>query len=284
MSDSSPVSSLLDRPGSVEPPSPSSAEAVVYTTNTYLDLPVDLPMLAPEIPVMHTRGMRVERQKSLFGIFENEEVVEASEKEKQVHIREESHLNEIDVNCAIDQLKAHALTDASPSEEVAVSKFHSLESFATAIHAMFRSCNKEAPADDTVKDLFDTLGGGQGQIALKPLLCAVSLLTRGSAGVKIAVIFNIADNDGDGSLSFEELFDFFHFVFGNVMTRSVLGIMNANGVPLGSSEQLAAATAKECIDMCDLDHNGCLSLEEFQRWFYRPRQKPSLLSNPFESR
>jgi Ca2+-binding EF-hand superfamily protein len=241
-------------------------------------------MLAPEMPVMYAQGIRMERQKSLFGIFENEEVPESSDKEKQVRIRQESHLNEIYVNDAVNQLTAHSLSDENPREGVVVSKFHSIQSFSAAIHAMFRNCNKEAPAQDAVKDLYDTIGGGQGQIALKPLLCAAALLAKGSASAKIAVIFSIADNDGDGSLSFEELFDFFHFVFGNVMTRSVLGIMNAHGVPLGSSEQLAAATAKECMDMCDLDRNGCLSLEEFQRWFYRPRQKPSLVSNPFESR
>jgi Ca2+-binding EF-hand superfamily protein len=253
MSDSSPVSSLLDRPGSVEPPE-HSVDGPDLEPPTYLDLPVDLPMLAPEFPVLHS----VQRQHSLFGIYEEEN-------KEATAVRRDSHLSEIPVKDAIFALEKTA--QKSDSSEV----FQDLNSFKNALNLMFKSNTISA---EVAEELFTSLGEVDGRVSLSSATTAVILLSKGSVDEKIRAIFTIADTDKDGSLSLEEVFEFFLLIFGNVMSRNLLGLMNANGVPLSAPEQLAAATAKECMEMCDLDRNGCLSLDEFRNWFHRPRRAP----------
>ena len=273
-----PVSSLLDRPGSVEPPAMNESAPVSDISSTYLDLPVELPMLAPELPVLRDPALRMERKHSLFGIFENEEVSETTDQEHQLKVRKDSRIDRIPVTSAIACLDKYALTDNAENVE-RFTKFHSSASFLKSIEAMF--ADSICPSKTVIDELFMTISGGAGQIPLNAVCCAIVLLAKGSRDDKIGAIFEIADIDKDGSLSFEELYEFFRLIFENVMTRSVLGVLNANGVPMDSSDQLAAATAKECIDMCDLDRNGCLSLDEFRKWFEAPRQRPRLISSPF---
>ena len=245
MNGNCPVASLLERPGSVEPPVESVNE--VHDHPTYLDLPVDLPMLAP---------VHVQRSQSLFGLYE-EDNREASK------VRRESHLSQVLVGDAIAAL-----------EKTANDGFHDLNSFKKALTLML---TESIVPDSSVNELFESLGPVEGRVDLRSTTSAIILLSKGSADEKIRAIFTLADTDKDGSLSLEELFEFFLLIFGNVMSRSVLGLMNANGVPLSSAEKLAAATAKECLEMCDLDRNGCLSLEEFRNWFARPRKVPLTL-------
>lgn len=246
-----PVSSLLDRPGSVEPV--LTCNDSVKSECVYLDLPVDLPMLAPEFPVAHHP-----RTHSLFDIDEDEDV-------KRL-VRRDSHLANIHVDVAISALEETAIINNGEP-------FHTLESFSRAIGQMARESKVDCLSSEIVKEVFNSIASCSSS-SLRMVTSAVVLLTKGNMDEKIRAIFNLADTDKDGSLSLTELHEFFLLIFGNVMTRSVLGIMNANGVPLSHPDKLAAATATECMDMCDLDRNGCLSLIEFSNWFHRPKKGP----------
>ena len=270
MSGQSPVASLLERPGSVEPVAVGEDNGV-KSESTYLDLPVDLPMLAPEFPVAQEH--RVVRQPSLFGIYENEEAT-CSDKDHHMAVKRNSHLSEIDISVAIRALSETAIH----GHEL----HHTVDSFERAIDSMFAGGSISRPPRHTVEELFGSIASLHSTtVSLRSATSAIILLARGKPEEKIRAIFDLADTDKDGSLSFKELFEFFHLIFGNVMTSSVLGIMNANGVPLSNPDQLAAATAKECMDMCDLDRNGCLSFEEFRNWFHRPKKNPLNTNSPF---
>ena len=239
-------------------------------------------MLAPEMPVMQgveIAKLRMERKKTLFGIYENEETLD-DERSEQVQIRRDSKLSQIPVLEAVRQLYAHAVEISESNEKV-----HTIDSFQAAVRAMFDSVGVAPPSPAVVAHLFNTfssgIGHGYGQVPLLSVETAVVLLSRGSTAEKIEAIFRIADLDRDGSLSVEELYVFFRLIFTNVTTRSVLGIMNANGVPFASPDQLARTTALECMRMCDMDGNGLLSLEEFTAWFHRPRLAPVVPHSPF---
>jgi Ca2+-binding EF-hand superfamily protein len=250
-SDAIPVSLLLDRPGSVEPPELAADDPPNVHQETYLDLPVDLPMLAPEIPVLS-----VQRAQSLYGF---PELVTEEKKES-------CHLENIDVLTAVSELGNFALLSHEGE------KYHTIDSFSKAVGGMCHG--QSCPSPENISRLFESMSpDDKGKVALRSSQSAIVLLTKGSMEAKIGSIFAIADLDGDGSLSFEELFEFFRLVLSNVLTRTALGHLNANGVPLNSPEQLAATTAKECMEMCDLDRNGCLSLTEFTNWFRRPNRK-----------
>ena len=266
------MAALLGRPGTE--PTPLSPEAV-SSPETFLDLPVDLPMLAPEIPVMHARpavpALKIERKKTLFGIYENEDSVSA---EDQVQIRRDSRLAEVSVAAAVAALYRHAVTLSSGE------KVHSIDSFQASVRDMFPPA--QSPSESVVLHLFRTFDASHaGLVTLLSVETAIVLLAHGTETEKIGAIFHIADLDRDGSLSLDELVVFFRLIFSNVMTRSVLGIMNANGVPFASSEQLALTTAMECMQMCDLDGNGLLSLAEFKKWFHTPKLQPALPVSPF---
>ena len=243
-----PVSQLLERPGSVE--LAPEAERIDTQTNTYLDLPVELPMLAPELPVQSARVLsplqiRIERKQT------------------------PPLLIEIPIAIALEAV------EAATDEE-----FVSLSQFLDAVESMFTQCGiSSRPPHSVLIDLFHSLHSAQTSPGVIPKLhvaTALALLAGGSEEERIAAIFKIADLNHDNALSLNELVGFFSLVFGNVLTKSLLGVMNANGVPLSSSQQLAVATAMACMDMCDLNKDGTLSLSEFTKWFNQPRLLPSV--------
>ena len=261
----SPVSKLLERPGSVDLP---PAAVLEPTTATFLDLPVELPMLAPEFPVekmmpISPVQIRVERKKTLFGIYE-----EPSSSCSQTQIRRDSRLIQIPIAVAME-----ALGDA-----VVAGSVLSLSEFIVALESMFSKQRESSPDISVLVDLFRSLDvKGEGSVPTLNVAVAVALLAGASEEERIETIFGLADTNKDDALSLNELVGFFSLVFANVTTRSVLGIMNANGVSLASSEQLAVATAMSCMEMCDLNKDGSLSLLEFKKWFNQPRLPPTSL-------
>ena len=259
-----PVSVLLDRPGSVEPTNRAEEEpsADHHIHATYLDLPVDLPMLAPEAPVMAAAGAnRIDHQPTMTPIDE-------------ATVRKESRLCAIPVSTVMRLLDEFSING----------KYHTETSLVRAVQEMFESIRQSPPLDQEIVRLFSYLDGNcAGQVSLQSVSTALVLLAAGSEADKISAIFSQVDTNHDNLLSDIELVSFFQLIFDNVLTRSVMGVINANGVALSSSSQLAITTAFECMNMCDLNHDGFLSLEEFTKWFQQPRLAPAVPVSPFVS-
>lgn len=267
--DQLPVSKLLERPGSVSPSQqrPQVIDRLSPTHGTYLDLPVDLPMLAPEAAVLAAR------KKQTKDDFKASHIGELTLPSDHAQLRKECMLTDVPVGIAMHILECSA-------EE---GGYFTSQSFKKAVQTIFMSSGQKSPSADVIDRLFSSMQSYShpGKVSHKAVATAVALLTGGTQAEKISAIFALVDTDHDKLLSEQELVAFFLLIFENVLTRPVMGIMNANGVSVASPCQLAKTTALECITMCDLNKDGYLSLEEFTKWFKEPRLSPFLPVSPF---
>lgn len=82
-------------------------------------------------------------------------------------------------------------------------------------------------------------------------------------------LFDYYDDNGDGVLELVEFTTFLTSVFESLSKTDAF--LECGGV---SPEQMAQATAKQCFDEADSDHNGTLTFNEFQEWFtHDPSQR-----------
>ena len=91
----------------------------------------------------------------------------------------------------------------------------------------------------------------------------LSVLCGGGRDEKAEAAFALCDYNGDGVITLDEMTRFLTSVFSvmydaepSTVETMVMGV-----------EQLASVTASEAILEADLDHDGNLSFEEFQRWY-----------------
>lgn len=155
------------------------------------------------------------------------------------------------------------------------------DQFIAAYQNLINKYSVEVPPEkvqDAVFDLFDR--DDNGIVDMMELICGISLLCQGSEDDKIQAVFDIFDENGDGFISMDEMFKFLTSVFKVVLTPNVMGTMRSMGVEVDSAEDLASVTSLECFKAADLNHDGKLSLQEFQNWFYAPKNDPSFMFSP----
>ena len=117
---------------------------------------------------------------------------------------------------------------------------------------------------DRMFDLFDT--DGNGVVDFSELASGLSVLCGGSRDDKAKAAFSLFDYNGDGYISLEEMTRYLASVF-KVMYETQPGTAEQMGV---SAEDLATVTAEQAFEDADLNHDGRLSFEEFQKWYGQP--------------
>ena len=116
-------------------------------------------------------------------------------------------------------------------------------------------------------DVFDE--DGNGAVDFSELASGLSVLCGGSRDEKAEAAFALYDYNGDGFISLEEMTRYLTSVF-KVMYETQPGTQERMGV---SAEQLAGVTAEQAFVDADLNHDGRLSFEEFQKFIVPDTKK-----------
>jgi Ca2+-binding EF-hand superfamily protein len=110
-------------------------------------------------------------------------------------------------------------------------------------------------------DIFDV--DGSGAVDFSELASGLSVLCGGTRDQKAEAAFALYDYNGDGFISLEEMTRYLTSVF-KVMYETQPGTAERMGV---SAEELAVVTAEQAFEDADVNHDGRLSFEEFQKWY-----------------
>lgn len=116
---------------------------------------------------------------------------------------------------------------------------------------------------DGLFDLFDS--DGSGYVDFGELASGLSVLCGGTKDQKVQAAFSLFDFNGDGFISMDEMMRYLTSVF------RVLFQVSPDTTNLGvSPEELGQVTAEQAFAEADHDHDGKLTLEEFQQWYQQP--------------
>lgn len=115
---------------------------------------------------------------------------------------------------------------------------------------------------DRLYEIFDV--DGNGIIDFTEISSGVSFLCQGDAERKAQAAFRLYDYNEDGFISLEEMTQYMTCVF-KVMFELEEGAKARQGN--FTPEELASATAQQIFHDADLNGDGRLSFQEFQRWY-----------------
>jgi hypothetical protein len=283
------VSSLLIPPGNVD--MSGSTSFVFSPKKDEFTIPVDLPMMAPEVPVEATV---IQEPRFVFDTFETPmpghrfpfsshrtltAVIEEDEDGNAVptqvpDIRRRCKINEINVKDLLNRF-----SEISKSESDNELMWVDREGFKEELESLYELNRIIPPQEDGALDsLFDWLNRSEDKerITTKDLITGLVLSAGGTREDKMATIFCLVDSNDEGSLAIDELVMFFSLIFQNVFNKRIIGAMLFNGVNARDPEALALRTATECMDMCELNEKGRITYDELTRWFDKPRHSPVL--------
>jgi Ca2+-binding EF-hand superfamily protein len=92
----------------------------------------------------------------------------------------------------------------------------------------------------------------------------LSVLCVGQRDAKVRSAFALFDANNDGFISMDEMEKYLTSVFKVLYLASPTMESQLNGVPASS---LGAVTTAQVFEQCDVNHDGRLSFEEFQKWY-----------------
>ncbi|RAW38367.1 hypothetical protein PC110_g5374 [Phytophthora cactorum] len=116
---------------------------------------------------------------------------------------------------------------------------------------------------DGLFDLFDR--DNSGAVDFGELASGLSVLCGGTKDQKVEVAFSLFDFNGDGFISLDEMTRYLTSVF------RVLFQVSPDTQSLGvTPEELGEVTAQQAFAEADQDHDGQLTLKEFQQWYQQP--------------
>ncbi|ETP44618.1 hypothetical protein F442_08803 [Phytophthora nicotianae P10297] len=116
---------------------------------------------------------------------------------------------------------------------------------------------------DGLFDLFDT--DNSGAVDFGELASGLSVLCGGTKDQKVEAAFSLFDFNGDGFISLDEMTRYLTSVF------RVLFQVSPDTQSLGvTPEELGEVTAQQAFAEADQDHDGQLTLKEFQQWYQQP--------------
>jgi len=130
---------------------------------------------------------------------------------------------------------------------------------------------------DKLFDLFDV--DGSGLISYDELSAGLTILCQGTRESRARVAFDLFDVNADGYLSRNELETYLVSVF-----RMMYGVgYSINGGYL-SPEELGKLTADSVFDEMDLNHDGRISFDEFQKFYSTSTKSTEGLSTKNQSK
>ncbi|KAF1780263.1 EF-Hand 1, calcium-binding site [Phytophthora cactorum] len=116
---------------------------------------------------------------------------------------------------------------------------------------------------DGLFDLFDR--DNSGAVDFGELASGLSVLCGGTKDQKVEAAFSLFDFNGDGFISLDEMTRYLTSVF------RVLFQVSPDTQSLGvTPEELGEVTAQQAFAEADQDHDGQLTLKEFQQWYQQP--------------
>ncbi|RLN27059.1 hypothetical protein BBO99_00004741 [Phytophthora kernoviae] len=116
---------------------------------------------------------------------------------------------------------------------------------------------------DGLFDLFDK--DDSGSVDFGELASGLSVLCGGTKDQKVEAAFSLFDFNGDGFISLDEMTRYLTSVF------RVLFQVSPDTQSLGvTPEELGEVTAQQAFAEADQDHDGQLTLKEFQHWYQQP--------------
>jgi len=190
-----------------------------------------------------------------------------------------ANLREVKKACQLKEV--HVKVAADVFKAAAVDGKFTRDQFFAAHSKLLDSEGVSHPSDavkNAVFDLFDR--DDNGIVDMMEIVCGISLLCKGGDEEKVEAVFVCFDATGDGFITQEEMVLFLTTVFQVICTPAVMEAVNATGVVVDSTADMAAATAAECFEQADVNHDGKLSLDEFKKWFYGERDHPDVLFEP----
>lgn len=116
---------------------------------------------------------------------------------------------------------------------------------------------------DGLFDLFDS--DNSGYVDFGELASGLSVLCGGTKDQKVQAAFSLFDFNGDGFISLDEMARYLTSVF-----RVLFQVSPDTTSPGVSPEELGQVTAEQAFAEADSDHDGRLTLEEFQQWYQQP--------------
>jgi len=282
------VSLLLELPGdALSIPLVDSTIVNGSQSSSFLDLPFDLPMMAPEIPVegvliqepafvidfmpsaaqVSPRSRAFSINRTLSMVPEDREVARSRSADTSV-----TRLGEISVSNLVSGTRQ--FTTRSPDGN---GIFFNREIFFDLMKYLYEQ-NRIAPvpSEDVIGRLWKSVCGDIGRADFDSVIASIAIGSTVSSGdEKIACIFALADTNGDGKVDIVELSKFLSLIFQNVFNRKTVGAaMLYNGVSVASSYELAYRTANECMQMCNESGDGLLSIDDLKKWFKNPKNSP----------
>ena len=293
------VSSLLIEPGNVFMASDESGGDSSLGFSPRKDeftIPVDLPMMAPEIAVETTiiqepkfvfdtmdvpmpgstsrHHAAFSTHRTLTAVIEEDENEVAAQVDMggSNNLRKKCKINEIHVKELLGRLG-----DVSKTAPDGVSMFIDRDGFKECIESLYELNRVIPPQEEGVLDaLFDSLNHSvnKDRIPTTDVISGLVLSAGGSRDEKMAAIFCLVDSQDEGSLNIQELVTFFTLIFQNVFNKQILGAMRFNGVNASDPDSLAVRTASECMDMCDLNEKGRITYDELLNWIEKPKHSP----------
>jgi len=201
---------------------------------------------------------------------------------KHQHDPQLSNLKDVKKACALKKVPVKFAVEAFKA--AAVDGKLTREMWFDVHGKVLDDCGVEHPSPEVKNAVFDLFDRDDNDIVdMIEVVCATSLLCKGSEDDKVEAVFYMFDQNGDGFISVDEMYKFLSSVFRVVCTPNVMQAVNSTGVDIQSCEEMATATTWECFQSADLNHDGRLSLDEFKKWFSGPRNDPSVLFQPVKN-
>lgn len=159
------------------------------------------------------------------------------------------------------------------------------EGFIEAYVALLTANSVDPPPSYVQNAVFDLFDHDKNHaVDCLELVSGLSLLCAGSEEERVQAVFQAFDENGDNFISMDEMFKFLVAVFKVVLTPQVSSTIKAHAdVTVGSAEDLAETTVRECFMSCDLNGDGKLSLDEFKAWFNAPKIDPAYQCSPIRT-